>query len=544
MSDKKNIERFFQEKFKDYEVNPSPEIWDNIAMKLENKKNKKRILPIWFKVIGIAASLVIGYFIISNYSRNDNFDVINTNTTIVNSEKKSLRVTDSIVKNNINDNFSDKNSKVKNYDSKENVVSSDKKNNDNNKNYNSKENVVYSDKKNNENNKNYNSKDNVVSSKNGNDTVEKLSYSDNSKNAVNKKIMSSKTDRMAIESKNKSNKKQLTNKNSTKDKFLNTKDNGTEISQNNQSKKSKSSIDLEKNTNLEQNELNVIVSNNNNKLNQKTPKDSISTSEIIENPLDLILKEKQASEKVENKAIAEKLEKWKVRPNVAPMFMKATTGSPIHDVFADNKKDYENNLSIGLGVDYAVSNKFSVRTGVNKFDLGYNTNDIVFYADLSAINEISINNPIQTINMRGDAQNMVFEDEGTENSAELATQSKEEGYLNQRFGYVEVPVEISYKLIDKKFGIQIITGLSTLFLNNNEVSIVSAGRSIILGEANNLNKIHFSSNIGLGFKYSFWKSFEANFEPTFKYQINTFNANSGNFNPYLLGLYSGISYKF
>ena len=127
MSDKKNIERFFQEKFKDFEVNPSPEIWNNIAMKLENKENKKRIFPIWFKVIGIAASLVIGYFIIENYSRDTNFDGINTNTTIVNSEKTSVRVTDSIVKNDINDNFSDKNSKVKNYNSKENVVSSDKK---------------------------------------------------------------------------------------------------------------------------------------------------------------------------------------------------------------------------------------------------------------------------------------------------------------------------------------------------------------------------------------------------------------------------------
>ena len=91
MSDIKKIERFFEEKFKDFEVNPSPEIWNKIALKLENKKNKKRIFPIWFKVIGIAASLVIGYFIISNYSRDDNFDVINSNTIIVKSEKKSLR---------------------------------------------------------------------------------------------------------------------------------------------------------------------------------------------------------------------------------------------------------------------------------------------------------------------------------------------------------------------------------------------------------------------------------------------------------------------
>ncbi|WP_395078005.1 outer membrane beta-barrel protein [Flavobacterium sp.] len=343
--------------------------------------------------------------------------------------------------------------------------------------------------------------------------------------------------------KNESNKKQKIFKKSKSDDALNQTNDKTEIVQNDQSKKLKSSLDSEKNTDLNENKSTRIVSNNT-ELNYKNPKDSIALAEIIENPLDKILKEKQAKEKIEEKPMAEKLNKWKVRPNVAPMFMNASGGSPIHEIFGDNKKDYENNLSIGLGVDYALSNKFSVRTGVNKFDLGYNTNDIVFYADLSAKNTISKNNPIQTINMKGDAQNMVIEDKKTGKSNELATQSKDEGYLNQRFGYFEIPVEVSYKLIDKKFGIQIITGLSTLFLNNNQVSIVSAGRSTILGEANNLNKIHFSSNIGLGFKYSFWKSFEANFEPTFKYQINTFNDNSGNFNPYLVGLYSGISYRF
>ena len=116
--------------------------------------------------------------------------------------------------------------------------------------------------------------------------------------------------------------------------------------------------------------------------------------------------------------------------------------------------------------------------------------------------------------------------------------------LNQKTGYIEVPVEVSYKLLDKKFGIQVITGFSSLFLNENEVSVISSGLTTVVGEANNLNKVHFSTNIGLGFKYSFWKSFEANFEPTFKYQLNTYNANSGGFKPYLIGLYSGISFKF
>ena len=74
--------------------------------------------------------------------------------------------------------------------------------------------------------------------------------------------------------------------------------------------------------------------------------------------------------------------------------------------------------------------------------------------------------------------------------------------------------------------------------------VVSDGFSAQLGEATNLNQVHFSTNLGLGFRYIFWKSFQANFEPTFKYQLNTFSSNDGGFQPYFIGLYSGVSYRF
>ena len=38
MSEKKNIERLFQEKFKDFEAIPSPEVWDSKAQREEKKK--------------------------------------------------------------------------------------------------------------------------------------------------------------------------------------------------------------------------------------------------------------------------------------------------------------------------------------------------------------------------------------------------------------------------------------------------------------------------------------------------------------------------
>jgi hypothetical protein len=99
-------------------------------------------------------------------------------------------------------------------------------------------------------------------------------------------------------------------------------------------------------------------------------------------------------------------------------------------------------------------------------------------------------------------------------------------------------------LVNKRFGITVISGVSTFILNENKISVVSGNMSTDLGKANNLNDVHFSTNVGLGIKYGFWKALEFNIEPTFKYQVNTFSSNAGDFKPYLFGIYSGISYKF
>ncbi|HSP11305.1 MAG TPA: hypothetical protein VLO29_02160, partial [Salegentibacter sp.] len=71
MKEKKNIDRLYQEKFKDFEVTPEPKVWKNIANRLENEEQKKPIiLPIWYKIAGVAAVLAIilsgGYFLDQN----------------------------------------------------------------------------------------------------------------------------------------------------------------------------------------------------------------------------------------------------------------------------------------------------------------------------------------------------------------------------------------------------------------------------------------------------------------------------------------------
>lgn len=260
---------------------------------------------------------------------------------------------------------------------------------------------------------------------------------------------------------------------------------------------------------------------------------------IDKNALEELLLEKEKKEELNNES---KRNRWQVSTALAPVFFNsASNESPIDPMFENNAKDFENSTSVGLGIQYALTSKVSIRTGINKINYGQNTNNIMFYPDLSGIGISNIKQGEGTVMMvvpRPDKSNTVIMNLNNFES------SKTPGQLNQRLGFIEVPMEVSYKIIDKKFGFQVIGGVSSLFLTDNQIRIVSDEFSMQIGEANNVNPLHFSTNIGLGVDYQFLKSFRASVEPMFKYQLNTFSNGSGNFRPYFIGVYSGISYQF
>ena len=57
MNERKNIDRLFQEKFKDFEDFPHANVWKNIEKQISKKK--KRIVPLWLRLAGAAAILLL-----------------------------------------------------------------------------------------------------------------------------------------------------------------------------------------------------------------------------------------------------------------------------------------------------------------------------------------------------------------------------------------------------------------------------------------------------------------------------------------------------
>jgi hypothetical protein len=289
------------------------------------------------------------------------------------------------------------------------------------------------------------------------------------------------------------------------------------------------------NTNSLANAPNQILEKKDFKENEE-PKKQVANNPELPNELEEILKAKSAQKSV----VESNKNKWQITSNVAPVYLNANSGgSPIDEQLSDYDKKSDNNISFGIGLRYAVSKKTVIRTGINKVVLSYNTNNVLYATGLTANNlkniEYSSTNVIKFVN---DANYSLL------TTSEKEIQNTNTGNLNQKMGYFELPMEISYAVLDKKFGINLIGGFSTLFLNENAISLESSQSSILLGEAKNLSQVHFSSNVGLGFRYQFTKSFQINVEPIVKYQLNTFSSNSGDFKPLFFGLYSGVSYGF
>lgn len=236
--------------------------------------------------------------------------------------------------------------------------------------------------------------------------------------------------------------------------------------------------------------------------------------------------------------------KWAVNPAVAPVYYGSlSSNSPIEPALNGHSKNGETHLSYGVNVAYTVNPKLSLRTGVNRVTMGYVTNNVSFSP--SAGPEVMAGN----IDYAGNNLNIIINDLGRRpQNAFIPDVPKANlvynGDMAQRMGYLEVPLELKYRMAGKRLGLHIIGGVSSLFLVDNSILLQSETLNTELGSATNLNTMNFSTNLGLGLDYRFTNALFFNLEPMFKYQWNTFSGDDGGFSPYLLGVYTGFSFRF
>ncbi|MEM6515295.1 MAG: hypothetical protein AAF688_03860 [Bacteroidota bacterium] len=563
MSEKKNIDKLFKEQFKDFEAMPSDAVWKNIENELQKNKRKRRVIPIWWKVAGVAAVLAL-LFTTGNFILDDNNEIEVNENSIVDNEKTS---TSDIEINGSSDNV--KNEEISNVEKEERKQNSaehfSKTKLEVNKN--SEGLVSTTNETKNESSQNQQNKPQQDARlvTNDVDEVGKVNEANNLTNPnnyqKNANTYGSKTS-VAQNDNNFNEEEKLKKVNGSKEALA-----ATENLSKSNSKSNKNSenalIDASKAdgliSKLKDDATSAVTDNlTTEKENSPFEKDSLSVSKEV-NAIEEAIALANDIEAVE-KEEEEKLNRWSVSPNVAPVYFNSLSqdGSSLDNQLASNSKQGQINMSYGIGGSYAINKKLKIRAGVNRVDLGYRTNDIIVLDNISPIARISQpgsdvfvqtesrSQPLNNVDVVEAHSNSLFISASGVNASTAPNQllTQDQISLDQNLGFIEVPIEIEYSLLESKFGLNLIGGFSTLFLNNNEVFAVEDGSSSFFGEATNVNDMSYSANFGIGFNYNINEQFRFNLEPTFKYQINTFENTAGDFNPYFIGVYTGLSFKF
>ncbi len=502
--DKKNIDELFQQKFEDFKETPDEKVWTGIEAALDEKR-KKRMIPIWWSWGGIAAALLIGFILLNPFAGN-----ITTDTNITDAEQLESP-TETKATGTKDTKINTSSDPVKNV-----VIIPEKY-----------ENLVNSER---------NNKTNTVVPN------QRSVVSNTPKNSIKMKNTSAFTQVKEDFKKQGSSIQTINNRedqnikstqeiaaNQIQDSYANPKNEDSKTRQN-------TTLNPSENNPVEKNKALETAITSNQKEEEIKPNKKSIFEEIEETDKELV---------AENKG-----KRWSAGPSIAPVYFNAIgEGSPVHSSFVPNSKSGNVNLSYGLSLAYEISPKLTVRSGVHKVDYGYDTNNVSFSTSLSAIN----NGQISTIDYTSTSKNLVVTSKESPNSSLAATNKsidflaqnpQKDGIMSQQLGYIEVPMELNYAVIDNKFGLNIIGGLSSLFLVDNAVALTSGNLTTEMGEANNVNDLNFSANFGLGVNYKFSQKIRLNIEPVFKYQLNTFSQTQGTFNPYSLGVYSGLSFRF
>jgi opacity protein-like surface antigen len=210
----------------------------------------------------------------------------------------------------------------------------------------------------------------------------------------------------------------------------------------------------------------------------------------------------------------------------------------------------------GLALSYKVNRRLSIQSGLYYSAIGKELSGIIAYSGFenhfytkgspnftvltsngnvyTSNNDIFLTDGLSADRIQTNYNNNIFDPVKSE-------LNYLDNPVHQNFSYLELPVVLRYKVVDRTLDFNLIGGVSSNLLVNNSVN---AGKTQI-GTTDGMNLITFSSSIGMGMEYNFSNNLSLNLEPTFRYYINPFSNIPGmRIHPYSFGVFSGISYKF
>jgi hypothetical protein len=257
--------------------------------------------------------------------------------------------------------------------------------------------------------------------------------------------------------------------------------------------------------------------------------------------------------------------RWEITGQFASMYSYRAISSVPDGTNKSDFDDAESPLlaySGGITVAYRVFDRLSIQTGVFYAQMGQSINSVTpvanMYVTLSSNNSYT-KNFVRTSsgsvtvpsNIKSDVNTTYApyfnaESQSVSNNTVVANVSSPAKYrLVERIDYLEIPLMLRYKIIDRKLNFYVLGGMSTNVLINNNVFVDNGSELVKGGSILMARPVNYSSTLGLGLGYQITGNMLIGLEPSFKYYLQSYTTSSQiSSNPYSFGLFTGIIYRF
>ena len=97
--------------------------------------------------------------------------------------------------------------------------------------------------------------------------------------------------------------------------------------------------------------------------------------------------------------------------------------------------------------------------------------------------------------------------------------------LDQQYHYIEVPVGVNYSLIDKKFGLDAVVGMSTGVLLEQKAVLYDTESTYWEGHIEDVSKYIYNTQLGMNMSYRIFENFYLYCQPTYQRALNSIYKN-------------------
>lgn len=256
--------------------------------------------------------------------------------------------------------------------------------------------------------------------------------------------------------------------------------------------------------------------------------------------------------------------KWQLGASLSPLYTYRDVASPSasRNTLVNSSESARITYSGGFRVNYRGTDRLTVESGLFYTRMGVNIGsdrsnlagwfkEYDTYAGDEAV-VISVANSMGNIVTTGDElslRNYGGGEVDLENTVAAPDNVKDlygstEG-VAQLFGYLEIPLNIKYLIIDRSVGVQLIGGISTNLLVGNSVASLAGDGMTNIGVSEDIRTVNYSGNAGVGFVYELFDQFSLSVEPRFRYYLHSVNSDVlPATRPYAFGLFTGLNYSF